>query len=59
MTKNVTYNKAVATVSEFIDKKDHMNAFDGSTLLAMMFNKDKTTTMNDLVTFRDYKGELK
>lgn len=59
MTENVTYSKAVSVVSEFIDKTERMNSFDGSILLAMIFNKDKTTTMNDLVHFRGYKGDLK
>ena len=51
--KNTTlsYKKALKNVSSFIDCSD-MNVFKGSTALAIVFDKTKHNTFNDLMEYR-------
>ena len=51
--KNATlsYKKAVKRLSEHIAESD-MNAFKGSTALAVIFDKDKHEALDDLMEYR-------
>jgi hypothetical protein len=52
-----TYNKAVKEVAHILTGK--FDAFEGSTLLAKIYNKPKEQTLNDIIKVRQKMFNIK
>lgn len=46
------YKMGLNNVSNYMDKEENYNVFDGSTSLAIVFNLSKEETIEDLIEIR-------